>query len=241
MNKSEVDHGDGSGAAGSAASAASPGYPEELVSDVVTGLGTTLRLRPIRPDDAALLVDFHRHLSLRSVYRRYLYVHRILSSAEVERFTRVDYVDRLALVVEDDQGLVAVARYDRTPGTSEAEVAFVVADQYQHHGIGTVLLEHLAAAAWRRGITTFVATTLMENREMLDVFANSGFAVTTAFEDGTVSVRFPIAPNDVHRSTHRSQSKPGPAVGGGGTKAAGNGAAPDQEGAGLAPTNEDRR
>ena len=124
-----------------------PGYPTELVSQIVTRLGTVLQVRPIRPDDAALLVNFHRHLSLRSVYRRFLYVHRSLSAAEVERFTRVDYVNRLALVAEDNSGLVAVARYDRTPGTTEAEAAFVVADQYQHHGVGTLLLEQLAAAA----------------------------------------------------------------------------------------------
>ncbi len=177
-----------------------PGYPTELVSQIVTRLGTVLQVRPIRPDDAALLVNFHRHLSLRSVYRRFLYVHRSLSAAEVERFTRVDYVNRLALVAEDNSGLVAVARYDRTPGTTEAEAAFVVADQYQHHGVGTLLLEQLAAAAWQRGITTFVATTLVENREMLRVFADSGFQVTTKLEDGIVSVRFPIAPDDAYRA-----------------------------------------
>jgi len=241
MNKSEVDHEDGSRAAGSVTGAPTPNYPEELVSDVATRLGTTLHLRPIRPDDAPLLVDFHRHLSLRSVYRRYLYVHRILSPAEVERFTRVDYVDRLALVAEDDQGLVAVARYDRTPGTSEAEVAFVVADRYQHHGIGTMLLVQLAAAAWPRGITTFVATTLMENREMLDVFANSGFPVTTAFEDGTVSVRFPITPNYVHRSAHRTRSQQGPTEVGGSIKPEGNEAAPRREDDAWAPTKEEPR
>ena len=113
---------------------------------------------------------------------------------EVERFTRVDYVNRLALVAEDNSGLVAVARYDRTPGTAEAEVAFVVADQYQHHGIGTLLLERLAAAAWQRGITAFVATTLAENREMLQVFADSVFQVTngsTCPRSGTFDSIYP--------------------------------------------------
>ena len=177
-----------------------PRYPSELAGDVTTRLGTRLHLRPIRPDDASRLVDFHQQLSLRSVYRRYLYVHPTLSATEVERFTRVDYVDRLALVAEDDSGLVAVGRYDRTSGTAEAEVAFVVADEYQHHGIGTLLLEQLAGAARQRGITSFVATTLAENREMLDVFLDSGFAVTTTLEDGTVSVRFPITPDDMYKA-----------------------------------------
>ncbi|MGA7416932.1 MAG: GNAT family N-acetyltransferase [Acidimicrobiales bacterium] len=180
--------------------ASPPGYPSDLESDVATRLGILLHVRPIRPDDAPPLVDFHQGLSLNSVYRRFLYVHRNLSAEEVERFTCVDYVNRLALVAEDDSGLVAIARYDRAPGTAEAEVAFVVADQYQHHGIGTLLLERLAAAAWQRGITEFVATALAENREMLQVFADSGFQVTTALAGGIMSVRFPIAPDDAYRT-----------------------------------------
>jgi GNAT superfamily N-acetyltransferase len=152
-------------------------------------------VRPIRPDDAARLVAFHEHLSFESIYRRFFSVHPELSDAEVTRFTCVDYVDRLALVVEENDRLMAVGRYDRTPGTTEAEVAFVVADEYQHHGIATTLLEHLAKAAWQNGIKTFIASTLAENREMLHVFAESGFQVSRVLAAGVVDVRFPIEPD----------------------------------------------
>jgi GNAT superfamily N-acetyltransferase len=176
-----------------------PRDPAELACDVTTRVGTTIHLRPIRPDDAPRLVDFHQHLSPRSVYRRFFSAHPRLSAAEVERFTCVDYVDRMAFIAEDGDQLVAVGRYDRSPGTAEAEVAFVVADQYQHHGIGTLLLEQLADAGWRSGITTFVAMTLMENRDMLGVFVDSGFRVTTSVEHGIVSVRFLIEPDEAYR------------------------------------------
>src|SRR5665213_599720 len=108
-----------------------PRYPAELACDVTTKAGTKVHLRPIRPDDAPRLIDFHQHLSPRSVYRRFFSAHPRLSAAEVERFTCVDYVDRMAFIAEDGDQLVAVGRYDRSPGTAEAEVAFVVADQYQ--------------------------------------------------------------------------------------------------------------
>ena len=180
-------------------------YPTELARDVTTRDGTKVHLRPIRPDDAPRLMDFHEHLSPRSVYRRFFFVHPRLSATEVERFTRVDYVDRLAIIAEDGDRLVAVCRYDRSPCTAEAEVAFVVADEYQHHGIGPVLLEQLADAAWRSGITTFVAYTLAENKAMLDVFEDSGFRVSTSFEDGTMSVRFPIEPDHVYRAAHAAR------------------------------------
>ena len=177
-----------------------PRYPAELACDVTTRVGTNVHLRPIRPDDAPRLVDFHQHLSPRSVYRRYFFVHPRLSAAEVERFTCVDYVDRMAFIAEDGDRLIAVGRYDRSPGTAEAEVAFVVADQYQHHGIGTLLLEQLADAGWRNGISTFLASTLVENRDMLDVFVDSGFGVSTSVEGGIVSVRFPIEPDEAYRA-----------------------------------------
>jgi GNAT superfamily N-acetyltransferase len=157
-----------------------------------THTGSKVSLRPIREDDAPRLVDFHRHLSPRSVYRRFFFVHPTLSAAEVERFTCVDYVDRLALVAEDGDRLVAVGRYDRSPGSVEAEVAFVVADQYQQHGIATLLLAKLADAARINGITTFVAYVLPENRDMLGVFSHSAFAVSTSVEDSVLTVRLAL-------------------------------------------------
>jgi RimJ/RimL family protein N-acetyltransferase len=150
------------------------------------------RVRPIRRDDADALVAFHDRLSRQSQYLRFFTVHPHLSPAEVQRFTRVDYHDRLALVVEANGELIAVGRYDRIDGTSEAEVAFVVADSYQRHGLGTLLLRRLAEAAAARGITRFVAETLPENQLMHAVFRESGFDVRSVFGDGVVRVTFPI-------------------------------------------------
>jgi GNAT superfamily N-acetyltransferase len=174
-------------------------YPLELVDDVETTAGVTVHLRPIRPDDGCHLTEFHESLSPQSVYRRFFFMHPRLSAAETEKFTHVDYVDRLALVAEHGGRLVAVGRYERIPGTADAEVAFVVADDFQHQGIGTILLERLAGAAWKNGIEAFVAQTLSENRDMLEVFMRSGFHVTSTTDHGTVSVRFPIQPGDAYR------------------------------------------
>jgi GNAT superfamily N-acetyltransferase len=174
-------------------------YPFELACEVETVAGSSVHIRPIRPDDGDRLTRFHENLSPRSVYRRFFFMHPRLSTSETERFTHVDYVDRLALVAEQGDQLVAVGRYERIPGTSEAEVAFVVADELQHQGIGTILLERLAGAALKNGIQGFTAQTLSENRDMLDVFMRSGFHVTSTTEYGTVSVRFPIQPDDAYR------------------------------------------
>jgi GNAT superfamily N-acetyltransferase len=184
-------------------------FPAELECDVQTLDGAIVHMRPIRPEDGPRLIRFHEGLSSQSVYRRFFYMHLRLSSAEIERFTHVDYVHRLALVVVDGERLVAVGRYERIPGTSEAEVAFVVADEFQHHGIGTLLLEHLADAAVTRGIATFVAQTQTENHHMLDVFMRSGFNVTTSSDYGTVSLRFSIKPDESSRLSGASRPNHG--------------------------------
>jgi GNAT superfamily N-acetyltransferase len=184
------------------------GYPCELEREVVTAAGLRYRVRPIRPDDGPRLVTFHESLSTRSVYLRFFTLHPTLSEAEVRRFTTVDYVDRLALVATAGDRLIAVGRYDRPPEATEAEVAFVVADEYQHHGIGSLLLDDLADAARARGITTFRADTLAENHPMLDVFRHAGFPVTTRTEYGTVSLRFPIAATEEYQAA-RARRGPG--------------------------------
>ena len=172
------------------------GYPQGLEREVTGDGNLRYRVRPIRPEDAKRLVAFHRHLSPHSVYLRFFSFHPELSEAEVSRFTTVDYEDRLALVALDGDRLIGVGRFDRAPGEAEAEVAFVVADEYQHHGIGSLLLDELVRAARQRGIDTFKADTLAENRAMLDVFHHAGFPVVSRIEYGTVGLRFPIAPTD---------------------------------------------
>ena len=180
-------------------------YPVELESVEHLRGGTTVRFRPIRPGDADGLVVFHDGLSPRSVYRRFFFVHPHLSASEIERFTRVDYVDRMAFAVLDGERMVAVGRYERLPGTSEAEVAFVVTDDHQHLGIGTLLLDHLADAARPHGIDRFTAQTLSDNRDMLGVFLASGFPVGTSSDAGTVTLRFPIAVTDGYRAARASR------------------------------------
>ena len=169
-------------------------YPAHWEADAVLADGGTVHVRPITPDDADRLTDLHSRLSEKTIYYRFFSPHPRLSPREIQRFTTVDHDDRVALVAVLDDRFVGVARYDRTPGTSEAEVAFVVADEHQGRGVGTLLLEHLAAAARERGITRFVAETLPDNRPMQSVFRQAGWKATSRFADGVVAVEFPIEP-----------------------------------------------
>jgi GNAT superfamily N-acetyltransferase len=99
-------------------------------------------------------------------------------------------------VIESGDRLIAVCRYERYPGTTDAEVAFIVADDHQHQGLGQLMLQHLADAAWERGISTFLAETLTTNREMMSVFLASGYPISTTSDGQEITVRLSIEPTD---------------------------------------------
>lgn len=150
------------------------------------------RVRAIDPEDGAALVRFHSRLVPETVRRRYFYPHLQLSSAEVTHLTRVDGRDRAAFVIAHGSEIVAVARYDRLDDPAIAEVAFVVADEYQHHGIAAMLLRKLVRTARRAGITQFCAEVLAENTPMLSVFQSAGFPMSESRERDVVELTLQI-------------------------------------------------
>lgn len=172
-------------------------YPSQWESDVVLSDGGTAHIRPIRPDDIEQLRALHGRLSPQSIYFRFFSPIPRIPEPQLHHLVEVDYRDRFALVAELDGLVVAVVRYDRGQANEDAaEVAFVVEDGQQRRGLATVMLEHLAAVARSNGIERFFAETLPENRAMMDVFRHAGFAVTSVFDSGVISVSFSIAPSD---------------------------------------------
>lgn len=155
-----------------------PEYPVAWEADVVLRDGTTMHLRPLRPDDADAIQRFQVAQSERSAYFRFFAPVRRLTDRELARLTHLDQRDRVALVAVrpgvDDEGrpredVLGVARYDKV-SPAEAEVAFNIADAMQGKGLGSVLLEHVAAAARERGVRRFTADVLPQNSSMLAVF-----------------------------------------------------------------------
>lgn len=171
------------------------GYPAELERDAVLGDGTPVHIRPIRPSDAGGLVAFHARLSPETVYGRFFSPRPALSEQEVARFTMLDYHDRFALVATAGDAIVGVARFDRHTSDA-AEVAFVVDDAHQGHGLGSLLLQDLAAAARQRTIGRFDADTLAANTPMLRVFRDAGFPVRWSVSTGVVHVDLTITTAD---------------------------------------------
>jgi len=181
-------------------SAATTEHRRAAAVDVILRDGSTLRLRAPAHDDADALAAFFAGLSERSFYLRFHGVRRVDDDL-VRHFLEPDWQDRGVLIGELGDRIVAVAEYMRLRDESAAEAAFAVADELQGRGIGTRLLERLAALAAEQGIERFVAEVMPENLAMLGVFEGAGLEVTRELDGGEFEVRFPIAPTERYRAS----------------------------------------
>jgi acyl-CoA synthetase (NDP forming)/RimJ/RimL family protein N-acetyltransferase len=189
-----------------------PPPPAHWEADVIAADGGTVHLRPICPEDADGLVGLMERSSDQTRYYRFFGPMKKLSDRDLFRFTHVDHVDRVAFVLLLGGELIGVGRYDRLPHTDEAEVAFLIEDAHQGRGLGSVLLEHLAAAARERGIARFVAEVLAQNARMVRVFLDAGYEPRREYEDGVVHLTFPIAQTETalavaYEREQRSESR----------------------------------
>ena len=170
------------------------GYPAAWEVDSLLVDGRGVHLRPILPDDAERLERFHRGLSTESAQVRLFGSAANPTAVDFERLAHADYVDTMALIALVGDRLVGVARYFRLERSEDADVSFVVADEFQGHGVGTLLLEILAGYATEKGIGQFLADTLPENSEMLDVFEDAGMSEASRLVEGVVRVRLDLTP-----------------------------------------------
>src|SRR5262245_28623132 len=95
--------------------------------------GTTVFVRPIGPEDKALLQRFVARLSPETAYRRFMSPKSSFTDAELRYLTEIDGRDHAALAaVTPDGTLVAVARYVRSSTAPDtADMAIVVGDAWQ--------------------------------------------------------------------------------------------------------------
>jgi ribosomal protein S18 acetylase RimI-like enzyme len=157
--------------------------------------GCRVEIRALRPDDRADLIAAVNRTSDRSLYRRFFGLKRSFTDQETAFFVNVDFVNHVALVALIDEGRSVIAGGGRyivvQPG--QAEVAFVVIDEYQGRGIGGALMRHLTRIACDAGLRTFIAEVLPENTSMLQLFRRSGLALNIRREDQVVHVTISLS------------------------------------------------
>src|SRR5271154_5937365 len=155
--------------------------------------GASVRIRAIRPDDKERLHDHFKGMSEQSIYFRFMGIRRDLSPDDLKHLTELDFKNHVGLAAtlteNGRERFIGVGRYIVGANPRRAEVAFAVRDEFQGHGIATLLLDHLRLIADANGVAEFEADVLGENRQMLEVFAHSGFETHSSIGSGSVHLR----------------------------------------------------
>ncbi len=158
--------------------------------------GSTVEIRPAGPADFDAVKTMHEAMSPDNLYLRFFNFSRLAAETEARRICRDPRPGHVALLALSAGEVVGCASYDAIGGPASpgpvAEVAFAVADHMHHHGIATLLLEHLVSYARSHQITVFTAQTLSENTPMLKVLADAGLPVQRHYEDGVMNMTIPL-------------------------------------------------
>jgi len=182
-------------------------YPVAWEVDVALRDGSSVHLRPVRAEDGPKIRAFLEALSPDSIAFRFF---GFPSLDWVQRWSLdVDYADSFGLIATTGPGqeIVGHGAYVRED-QERAEVAFMVADAWQGHGIATIMLAHLAAAAEQHGISEFTASVLPSNHRMIEVFRQSGFRVQLRSTTDSIEIEFPtsLSPLSLERFERREQA-----------------------------------
>ncbi len=151
--------------------------------------GATIRIRPIRPDDAPRLQASMVQMSAETIYDRFLGYKKVLPDEEARYLSNLDYDKHMALVAaagpEDDENIVGVARYHVLEDKPDcAEFAVVIADAYQRRGLGTLLIKRLIEYAQTHGIRTFLGITHLQNNRLLRFIQRSRLPIERKLRRG---------------------------------------------------------
>jgi succinyl-CoA synthetase alpha subunit/GNAT superfamily N-acetyltransferase len=182
-------------------SSTAPPFPPDTAEPNFLTLrdGSTAQVHVAEPDDRPVLADFFGRLSPESRRKRFLCECRPNPKLIASLCDNSDPHSQLTLVathLQDGEARIIAAGSYLAKDRQTAEVALAVADGFQGKGLGTLLLERLALLAVRQGFRHFWAVTLADNQPMLEVFRESGFAVTETPEHGEVEVDLSLAPTE---------------------------------------------
>lgn len=171
-------------------------YPVQFETHVVTKGLNKIFIRPIRPEDAPMMVELFDSLTPRSIYMRFFSMMKHLPHSMLARFTQIDYDREIALVALPEDGLkeqmLGVARIILDRGFKNAEFSVLVGDSWQGKGIGAELLRNCLRIAKQWGINTIWGQVLAENTQMLSLGKKLGFSMKRSSEPNAFELKIDL-------------------------------------------------
>jgi len=171
-------------------------YPEQYTETVSLIDGTQLHIRAIKPEDEPAWKDLLRRSSSESLWKRFRYLFKEATHEMASRFCFIDYDRELALcveVIQDNQPLlIAVARLVSDPDHDAADYGILVADAFQHRGLGRLLTQKCIDIGRRWGLKQIAGETTTDNLDMIRIFRSLGFQVEFRHEHQAVLARLSL-------------------------------------------------
>ncbi len=171
-------------------------YPKEYEINWVDKKNTQLFFRPVKATDERAIQELIYELPEQDIYTRFFHSLKSFSHKVAMPLAAIDYNDRMAIAAvigkaepESREEIVAIGRYINDPNTRYAEVAFTTHQDWQDRGIGTFLLRYLIRIAKEKNIAGFTADVLSRNKPMMQVFAKSGYPMTTHLDAGVYELK----------------------------------------------------
>ncbi|MFN9867910.1 MAG: bifunctional acetate--CoA ligase family protein/GNAT family N-acetyltransferase [Pseudanabaena sp.] len=174
-------------------------YPTKYVQCWQSRKGDRVTIRPIRPEDEPLMVQFHQNLSEESVYLRYAHTVKLTKRIAHERLTRICFIDydREMVLAADyknpetcEHEILGVARLSKSHGMNEAEFALIVSDRYHHQGLGTELLRRILEIGKEQNLEAIVGYILNSNEPMQSICRKLGFKLQPDPGEGMLKATF---------------------------------------------------
>lgn len=177
-------------------------YPRQYVERSMLSDGTPVTVRPIRPEDEALMPAFHATLSEKSVLYRYFQATSFQDRIDHERLKRICFIDydreiALVAIVRKPDGTRAIAgviRMQKSFFSSRGRFTIIVSDEWQRRGIGSKLVQKLVDMARDEGLSLIRAAYLKENMEMKSLCEKHGFSTVPAIDDEPAYAELELRP-----------------------------------------------
>ncbi len=179
-------------------------YPEHLEMYRTTKSGLDIFLRPVKITDEPLLKEFFYTLSGNSMYLRFNSIRPDMPHTRIQEFEVIDYTKEMVILAIIKEGekekIVGMGQYLILEDSYNAEVSFVVTDQYQNIGVGRQLLAYLTYLARRQGILYFTADILKENIQMYMLFDNTFSNIEKNVKMDIIELKMNLAPEFIKKS-----------------------------------------
>lgn len=154
-------------------------YPKEFEKNIKLKDGTKIFFRPIKPSDADMWVELYLSLSSNTKYLRFFSSLPEPDQNMIDRYTKIDYINKFAIVAiineNGQEKMIGVVRYGLDPPPDNAELAVVVADDWQGKGLGTKLLDFMLSIMVKQKIKKVHGDVFLQNEKMMRIMHDSGF------------------------------------------------------------------